>query len=529
MGLTGNWDGRISRRTLLRTGGSAAAGLVLLGSRRPRPGRYRRSGAIRSASASPQATRPTTGSCCGRGSRPLRSRAAACRPRCSACATSWPPTRTSAHRAPRLDRGAAGRGAHRARRDRGPPARDRVLVPVQVGHFGEPDGKTRTAPAPDATPIRELRLRLLPELHLGPLQRLRESRSRTSTWSSTSGTTSTRAPVSTPRVRDHFPQRELLSLDDYRTRHAQYRTDPDLREAHGSYPFLMTWDDHEFKDNYADLQYDPEVPLETAAARRAAAYLAYWEHAPLSRARKPVGKDMPLFRRARWGSLATFHVLDTRQHRSDQFDPVRVSARIRPATAQTRCWTRAGSSAPRSASGCSTASGVGYELERPREPGPVRAARSQREPHRQAVHPGQVGRLRRRPRGRARHARRSRAGKHDRDHRRLAHHSVRNVPPTSRASTATPWRRSSSARRSAADGDPVTVRPGSASPTTRTSFSTTTSAGTSASTSIRTSGRASFRSCRRSAHELPATTLATFVVENGKPGAQIPSGVVSAV
>src|SRR5215208_7078402 len=30
MGLTGSWDGRISCRTLLRTGGSAAAGLVLL-------------------------------------------------------------------------------------------------------------------------------------------------------------------------------------------------------------------------------------------------------------------------------------------------------------------------------------------------------------------------------------------------------------------------------------------------------------------------------------------------------------------
>ena len=83
----------------------------------------------------------------------------------------------------------------------------------------------------------------------------------------------------------------------------------------------MTWDDHEFKDNYADLDLDvgnPEVPLETVAERRAAAYLAYWEHAPLSRARKPVGPNMPLYRRAAGASLATFHVLDTRQHRSDQ-------------------------------------------------------------------------------------------------------------------------------------------------------------------------------------------------------------------
>jgi alkaline phosphatase D len=119
-------------------------------------------------------------------------------------------------------------------------------------------------------------------------------------------------------VREHAPQAELLSLSDYRTRHAQYRTDPDLQEAHASFPWLMTWDDHEFENNYADLDVEPDEPLEAVAARRAAAYLAYWEHSPLARSRKPVGKDMNLYRRAHWGDLATFHVLDTRQHRSDQ-------------------------------------------------------------------------------------------------------------------------------------------------------------------------------------------------------------------
>ena len=82
-------------------------------------------------------------------------------------------------------------------------------------------------------------------------------------------------------MRDHVPQAELFTLNDYRLRHAQYRTDPDLQAAHAAHPFLMTWDDHEFKDNYADLDLDPNEPLETVAARRAAAYLAYWEHAPL--------------------------------------------------------------------------------------------------------------------------------------------------------------------------------------------------------------------------------------------------------
>ena len=119
-------------------------------------------------------------------------------------------------------------------------------------------------------------------------------------------------------VRKHVPQAELLSLSDYRTRHAQYRTDPDLQDAHAACPWLMTWDDHEFENNYADLDVDPDLPLESVAERRAAAYLAYWEHTPLPRSRKPVGKDMNLYRRAHWGDLATFHVLDTRQHRSDQ-------------------------------------------------------------------------------------------------------------------------------------------------------------------------------------------------------------------
>jgi alkaline phosphatase D len=52
--------------------------------------------------------------------------------------------------------------------------------------------------------------------------------------------------------------------------------------------------------------------------RRAAAYLAYWEHQPLSRSRKPVNESMPIFRRLFWGDLAAFHVIDTRQYRDDQ-------------------------------------------------------------------------------------------------------------------------------------------------------------------------------------------------------------------
>jgi len=119
-------------------------------------------------------------------------------------------------------------------------------------------------------------------------------------------------------LRPHAPAVEIRSLSDYRIRHAQYKTDGDLQAAHASCPWLMTWDDHEVENNYADLESDPDSPPAEFAQRRAAAYQAYWEHMPIGRRRRPRGPDFPLYRRLRWGRLATFNVLDTRQYRSDQ-------------------------------------------------------------------------------------------------------------------------------------------------------------------------------------------------------------------
>jgi alkaline phosphatase D len=53
-------------------------------------------------------------------------------------------------------------------------------------------------------------------------------------------------------------------------------------------------------------------------ARRTAAYQAYYENMPLRPAQAPSGNSIPLYRRVRWGTLATFHMLDTRQFRDDQ-------------------------------------------------------------------------------------------------------------------------------------------------------------------------------------------------------------------
>ena len=44
---------------------------------------------------------------------------------------------------------------------------------------------------------------------------------------------------------------ELESLDDYRIRHAQYKTDPLLQAMHARCPWVVTWDDHEVANDYA--------------------------------------------------------------------------------------------------------------------------------------------------------------------------------------------------------------------------------------------------------------------------------------
>ncbi|MDH6570785.1 alkaline phosphatase D [Streptomyces sp. SAI-208] len=112
--------------------------------------------------------------------------------------------------------------------------------------------------------------------------------------------------------------RETVTLEDYRLRYALYKSDPDLMAAHAAHPFVVTWDDHETENNYADDIPENDVPPEEFLLRRAAAYRAYWENQPLRRPQRPAGPDMQLYRRLHWGRLAQFDVLDTRQYRSDQ-------------------------------------------------------------------------------------------------------------------------------------------------------------------------------------------------------------------
>ena len=113
---------------------------------------------------------------------------------------------------------------------------------------------------------------------------------------------------------------EARSLERYRRQYALYRSDPDLRAAHASAPWLVTRDDHEVDNNYAgDVPQDPDrQPPSTFRERRAAAYRAHYEHMPLRPADRPDGPDQELYRRYRFGELVALDALDTRQYRSDQ-------------------------------------------------------------------------------------------------------------------------------------------------------------------------------------------------------------------
>lgn len=112
---------------------------------------------------------------------------------------------------------------------------------------------------------------------------------------------------------------ETENLNQYRLRHAQYKTDPDLRAMHAAAPWIVTWDDHEVDNDYANDQSEHLDPR--FLARRAAAYQAYYEHMPLTMLSLPRGPNMRLYDRFAFGTLAEFHMLDDRQYRAPQACP----------------------------------------------------------------------------------------------------------------------------------------------------------------------------------------------------------------
>ena len=114
---------------------------------------------------------------------------------------------------------------------------------------------------------------------------------------------------------------EPTKLSDYRVRHALYKTDPDLQAMHRSCPWIFTWDDHEVDNDYADSVSEEDDPPAEFMLRRAAAYRAWYEHMPLPSRAVPSGPYLQLYGRVGWGRLADFCVLDIRQYRSQQVCP----------------------------------------------------------------------------------------------------------------------------------------------------------------------------------------------------------------
>ena len=119
----------------------------------------------------------------------------------------------------------------------------------------------------------------------------------------------------------HHDSAEPHTLEDYRGRYALYKSDPDLKAAHAAVPWISTWDDHEVENDYANDRSENVDHPEWFLARRAAAYKAYYEHMPLRREMVPFGPHARLYTRAVFGNLANFHVLDDRQYRSPQVCP----------------------------------------------------------------------------------------------------------------------------------------------------------------------------------------------------------------
>ncbi|TFV86695.1 alkaline phosphatase [Oxalobacteraceae bacterium OM1] len=118
-------------------------------------------------------------------------------------------------------------------------------------------------------------------------------------------------------------ENESLTLESYRARYAQYKSDPHLQAAHHAAPWIVTWDDHEVANDYGndrDERLDPNF-----LARRAAAYQAFYEHMPIRLPALPDGPlryaHLRLYERYAWGRLAQFHVLDDRQYRSHHACP----------------------------------------------------------------------------------------------------------------------------------------------------------------------------------------------------------------
>ena len=142
--------------------------------------------------------------------------------------------------------------------------------------------------------------------------------------------------------RGFLPNREIVSLDDYRERYAQYHTDQNLQALRAAAPLIAIWDDHETaNDSWADGAENHQNDTEGSwTERRDAALKAYYEWLPIREPLLRNGLDQgtaetPLtqgYRSFSFGDVLALHVLETRLSARDEQlaypDAAAVQARI---------------------------------------------------------------------------------------------------------------------------------------------------------------------------------------------------------
>lgn len=121
--------------------------------------------------------------------------------------------------------------------------------------------------------------------------------------------------------REHVPDKEIVTLDDYRLRHAQYKSDAGSIAMHRAHPLIPIWDDHETTNNsWENGAENHDLSEGDWDVRRAAALRAYYEWMPV-RDPAPGTAAESLLRDFQWGDMVTLATLETRlMARSEQLE-----------------------------------------------------------------------------------------------------------------------------------------------------------------------------------------------------------------
>jgi len=108
------------------------------------------------------------------------------------------------------------------------------------------------------------------------------------------------------------PANDIVSLSDYRSRYALYRSDPSLQALHAKMPWITIWDDHEFANNayMTGAQNHDSATQGDWSTRKATAAKVYHEWMPI---RTPDSANLlKIYRKFDFGTLFTLHMIDTR-------------------------------------------------------------------------------------------------------------------------------------------------------------------------------------------------------------------------